>query len=339
MFIESKYVELLSPQLRNFKKTDKTVYNFSCPICGDSNRNKRKARGYIYEKGEYYIFHCHNCSVSMSFSKFLKENDETLYKEYLFEKFQNKKYDDNEELTSFTQKLKTPKFLNFGPLKKLKKVSSLPTNHPIKKYVSSRMIPTKHHYKLFECPNFKKFVNEIIPNKFSEDSLKSDETKLLIPFIDSNKRIHAFQGRSIKNSVPKYITIILDETVPKIYGLDGVNFSDDVFVFEGPIDSMFIENSIATAGGDIVSALDGYCREKLTIVYDNEPRSNETIKKIDKAIEMGYNICIWPESINCKDVNDMVMSGISPEEIRKIIIDNSFSGLKAKMALVKWRKL
>jgi hypothetical protein len=337
MFIESKYVELISPQLRNFKKTDKTVYNFSCPICGDSKRNKRKARGYVYEKGEYYIFHCHNCSVSMPFAKFLKEIDETVYKEYLFEKFQNKKYQTNENITSFTQKMKAPKFLDFEPLKKLKKVSSLPITHPIKKYVVSRKIPNNQHFKLFECPNFKGFINEIIPHKFA--CIKNDETRLLIPFIDSNKKVHALQGRSMKSSLPKYITIILDETVPKIYGLDTVKFSDKVFVFEGPIDSMFIENSIATAGGDIVSVLDGYCKEKLTVVYDNEPRSIETIKKIDKAIELGYNVCIWPESIKYKDVNDMVMSGMSSEEIRNIITNNTFSGLKAKLTLVKWSKL
>jgi hypothetical protein len=337
MFIESKYVELLSPQLRNFKKTDKTVYNFSCPICGDSERNKRKARGYVYVKGEHYIFHCHNCTVSMLFGNFLKEIDETIYKEYLFEKFQNNRYQKNESVSTFTQKMKTPKFLDFSPIKKLKKVSSLSSNHPIKKYIDSRKIPPNLHFKLFVCPEFKAFINEIIPHKFP--CIKNDETRLLIPFIDSNKKVHALQGRSMKNSTVKYITIILDADIPKIYGLDTVKFNHKVFVFEGPIDSMFIENSIATAGGDIVSALDGYSKDKLIIVYDNEPRSKETLKKIDKAIELGYNVCIWPDYIQHKDVNEMIMFGMSSEKIKNIINSNTFNGLNAKLALVKWSKL
>jgi DNA primase len=234
--------------------------------------------------------------------------------------------------------LEKPKFLKTGPLKGLKKVSQLSPDHRAKKFVDARRIPTPYHAKLFLCPNFKQFTNNLLPNKFDSESIKRDSSRLLIPFLDADKNVHAYQGRALDDSNLKYITIILDESVPKVYGLDTVDFTRTVYVFEGPIDSMFIPNSIATAGGDLVSAVCTFPKDKLVIVYDNESRSKETVKKIDKAINQGYSVCIWPENIDQKDVNDMVLNGQSPEFIQYIIDKNTFNGLAAKLALSRWSK-
>jgi DNA primase len=203
------------------------------------------------------------------------------------------------------------------------------------------MIPNEYHAKLFVCPNFMHFVNDIIPNKFSVESLANDETRLLIPFLDRNKSLHAFQGRSLRrHSKVKYITAILRDDIPKLYGLDTMDSSRRVYVMEGPFDSMFIPNSIATAGGDIVSSLNCFeNKSNLVIVYDNEPRSKETIKKLDKAIMNGYSVCIWPENLDHKDVNDMVIAGLSPDFIKHIIDQNTYKDLAAKLALQKWSKV
>ena len=168
-----------------------------------------------------------------------------------------------------------------------------------------------------------------------------DETRLLIPFIDSTKKVHAFQGRALGESKVKYITIVLDELVPKVYGLDTVNFNKTVYVTEGPIDSMFIDNSIATAGGDLVSALGPLqpYKSSMVIVYDNEPRSRDTIKKLDKAIMQGYNIVIWPKNLEHKDINDMVLAGMSSDFITHIMKTNTYRDLAAKMALTRWSKV
>jgi hypothetical protein len=40
-----------------------------------------------------------------------------------------------------------------------------------------------------------------------------------------------------------------------------------------------------------------------------------------------------------KDINDMVLSGWSPKIIVDTIDKNTFSGLKAKMALSDWSKI
>ena len=340
-WLEHKYVGLVSGQLRNFKRKSSSLYNFSCPICGDSTTVQNKARGYIYNKKGKMLFHCHNCNATMAVPNFIKMIDQNLYNEFVMEKLKDNKSPEQTELENFVEKMKKPVFLKEGPLKGLKKVSQLSPDHRVKKLVDARQIPTPYHAKLFSCPNFKKFTNNLVPNKFAEESLANDETRLLIPFFDSTKKVHAYQGRALGKSKVKYITIVLDESVPKVYGLDTVNFNKTVYVTEGPIDSMFIDNSIATAGGDLVSALGSLTsfRSSLVIVYDNEPRSRETIKKLDKAVMQGYNIVIWPDNLEHKDINDMVLAGMSSEFITHIMKTNTYRDLAAKLALTKWSKV
>jgi hypothetical protein len=277
----------------------------------------------------------------MAVPNFIKMVDQNLYNEFIMEKLKDNKTPEQLEMEAFVDKMKKPIFLKEGPLKGLKKVSQLSPDHRVKKLVDARKIPNPYHAKLFSCPNFKKFTNDLVPNKFTEESLAHDETRLLIPFIDSTKKVHAFQGRSIGESKVKYITIILDESVPKVYGLDTVNFNRPVYVTEGPIDSMFIDNSIATAGGDLVSALSPLQSSKssMVVVYDNEKYSKETVKKMQKAIYNGYAICIWPDNIDKKDINDMILSGMSSEFIQHIIKTNTHRDLAAQLRLNQWKKV
>ena len=338
-WLESKYVGLLSTRLRNFKRKSNTLYNFSCPLCGDSEIKKSKARGYIYEKQGKSLFHCHNCGITLSISKFIKTVDVNLYNEFVVEKIKENESPEKKEIKEFVNKMKPPVFRKSGPFKNLQKISQLKPEDPVKKFIVNRKIPNPYHATLFKCPNFMHFTNELVPNKFSEDALKNDETRIVIPFFDTNKNIFAYQGRSLSKSDIKYITIVLDENVPKIYGLDRLEISKTYYVFEGPFDSMFIDNSIATGGGDIVAALASLKspKENCVIVYDNEKRSKETVKKIDKAIVNGYNVCIWPQSFLWKDVNDAIMEGLTSEQIKDIIDSNTYKDLSAKLALQQWK--
>lgn len=340
-WLENKYLMLVSGRLEKFKRKSGNVFNFRCPLCGDSETHKNKSRGYIYEKQGKSLFHCHNCTATMGVPNFIKSIDQNLYNEMQMEKMRGLKSPEQTDLEAFVDKMKKPIFLKSGPLKGLKKVSQLSPEHKAKRFVDARKIPNPHHAKLFCCPNFRNFTNNLVPGKFDTDSLARDETRLLIPFFDANKNLHAYQGRALGESKVKYITIILNDEVPKVYGLDTVNFDKNVYVLEGPIDSMFIDNSIATAGGDLVSALAPLSAYKssMVIVYDNEPRSRETIKKLDKAIMQGYNIVIWPENLEHKDVNDMILAGMSSEFITHILRTNTYRDLAAKLALTKWSKV
>jgi transcription elongation factor Elf1 len=334
-----KYIGFMSSRLERFKRVGSSLYRFRCPICNDSEYNKTKTRGYIYSKQGKMLFFCHNCGASMSAENFIKKVDQNLYNEMQLEKLQSSRTPQQIDYENFVEKMKKPVFLKSGPLKGLKKVSQLDPNNPIKKFVVKRKIPNPYHAKLFACSNFMEYVNGLIPNKFDKEALVHDEARLLIPFFDKDKNLHAFQGRSLRNTKTKYITIVLDDSKPKVYGLDTVDLNKTTYVFEGPIDSMFINNSIAIAGGEMVSALSGFDKKNLVLVYDNEPRSRETIKKLDKSILNGYNVCIWPDNLEHKDVNDMVLAGLSSEFIEYIIKNNVYGDLKAKLALKKWSKV
>jgi hypothetical protein len=286
------------------------------------------------------MFHCHNCEITYNFNNFLKNLDFQLYSEFSLEKLKDEKSPQQKELEDFVEKMKKPVFLQSGPLKGLKKVSQLSSDHPCKVFVTNRQIPNPYHAKMFFCPKFFTWTNDIIPGKFDIVSLLYDEPRLLIPFFDTKKNMHAFQGRALDSkSKTRYITIVNDETTPKVYGLDSVDFNKKTYVFEGPIDSMFVPNSIATAGGDLVSTVKDLPKKNLVVVYDNEPRSIDTKKKLDKAIINGYNVCIWPSNLEHKDVNDMILAGLSTDFVRYIIDTHTYNDLRAKLALNMWSKM
>jgi len=338
-WLETKYIGLVSSKLDRFKRKSGSTYNFRCPVCGDSKQNKSKARGWIFDRSGKSRFYCHNCNASMSINAFIKFIDTQLYQEFKLEKLKETS-SGHEQKPVITLHQYRPIFEKDIALRGLKRVSQLHHDDAHKKYIVSRRIPFKFHYKLYIVNAFFAYVNTLIPDKFSEKVLAHDEPRLLIPFIDKKNRVHALQGRSFNEySKSKYITIVLDDSVPKIYGLDTVNEKNTIYVTEGPIDSMFLDNAISTAGGDLSSTVRVLDSEKLVIVYDNERRSKHTVEKISKAISAGYKVCIWPDTVVYKDINDMVKSGMKPEYVQLIIEQNTYSGLAAEMELNKWKRV
>ena len=316
----------------------------SCPYCGDSKNDKRKARGYVYNRKGILRYYCHNCNIpGITIPKLLQFIDPNIYNEYLREKVMPGR-DVNSTNTaaapissvSFTK----PVFTTAAVLKNLTKISSLKNEHVVKQYVLSRRIPSAYHHKLYLCMKFKSWVNSIKPGQF--DSIENDEPRLIIPFADANGSIFAVQGRSFKTKTQlRYITIMLDDTKPKIYGLDTIDVNKKIIAFEGPIDSMFIHNSIATAGSDITVNL---CKvyddiKRFIVVYDNEPRNVHTIKKLETAVRNGFSVCVWPDTIKYKDINDMVLNGLSPSDITKTIKSHTYSGLEALLRINLWKKV
>jgi len=328
----------MSNQLVNFKKKN-NVYNFRCPYCGDSKKDKFKARGYLLAKKGKHNFYCHNCGISKGFRKFLQDNNTQLYQEYSMDilKETGGNLKEHKEIDIKTPEVGEafPSYLRQGsPLRKLKKISQLGWNHPAKTYVLERMITNTYNAKLYYCHRLYQWTNSLIPNKFKDTT--RDEPRLIIPFIDENNKFYGYQGRSFnKESKTRYITIMLDESKPKVFGLDGIDFDKKVYVVEGPLDSCFVNNSLAMAGSDATIALNDV---NAVMVYDNEPRSIEIVKKIEKALDKDYSVVIWPEGIKNKDINDMILSGLSEADIKLIIEQNTYRGLEANMALVNWRR-
>lgn len=336
IWLDHKYVNLLSGRLERFARVGSETYRFRCPICGDSEKDKRKTRGYVFQRGGKLRYFCHNCGASMRFQYLIKTIDPTLYLEYVKEKI--KENNQANETHQFVQKMKPPVFVKETQLNELIKVSKLKPEHPVKQWVDGRMIPSNSHYKLFYCKKFASWVNSMIPEKFNDKV--ENEPRLIIPFLDENKKLFGFQGRSFKKNGLRYITIMLDESKPKIFGLDAVDRSKDIYLVEGPIDSLFLPNAIASAGSDLVSQLQltDLPKENIVVIYDNEPRNKEIVSKIEKAIEAGYRLCIWPTNIEHKDINDMVLAGYTPEQVKEIIDACTYSGPTAKLHFAIWRK-
>ena len=343
-WIYTKYIQLLSPKLKLFKKVN-NQYNFRCPLCGDSKKNPLKTRGWILTKNSKTFYHCFNCAATMPFKKFLQKMDQMLFDQMVLEELREKGQHTQEflEIQEFTQKLKVPDYVKNTALDSLKKVSQLQPSHHAKVYIQNRLIPSDVHYKIFYAPKFKSWINTMIPNKFDLTKGREEE-RIIFPLLDEDQNLIGVQGRLLNSTSSddvKYITIMLDEEKPKIFGLDTVDKSKDIIAMEGPIDTFFVSNSVASCGGRIEPILEaaGLPKEKSIICYDNEPRSPETIKKYSKAIDSGYRVFIWPENINAKDINDLVLDGVSKKYIRGMILENTASGLSANLKFAAWKKI
>ena len=320
-FVDVKYINLISSRLQKFKRVKNNLYNFRCPICGDSQRNKSKARGYLYQVKNNTNFKCHNCGVNVSFNNFLKQIDSVVYKQYTFEKFKEGKTGKNFTVKEPVFHFEAPKF---KPKLDLPKASE---NTDAKEYLVKRNLnPDKFYY----ASKFKSWTNSL--KDVFDDTLK-DEPRIIIPLFYQNTLV-GFQGRALGPSKIKYITVMLNDDAPKIYGLDEIEKSKTVYITEGPFDSTFIRNSIALCGADGDVAKWGIC--DCVWIYDNEPRNREILSRISRVIDSGQKVVIWPSSINQKDINDMVLSGL---EVQSVIESNTYSGLEAKLKFTTWKKI
>lgn len=345
IWLDQKYAALSGTQLEQFKvvKTKPYIAKFRCPICGDSQSNRFKTRGHYYEHSGRINMKCFNCGYSTSLSKFIRTINPNLYTEYRLE-FLKESGGANTNIEEFftpvIEKFSSRRIDHFEPFKELRKISQLKPTHPAKIYVQERKIPSNTHFRIYYSPTYYHWVNSILPGKFSDKAVALDEPRIVFPFIDSKGYVFGFTGRSLsKTTNMRYSTIILDETKEKVFGLDSIDKTRNVYVVEGPIDSLFLDNCIAMAGSDI--NLNNIAdKDKITVVYDNEPRSKEIIKKITKTVEQGYKVCIWPDFIEQKDINDMVLKqGLTGPAIQAIIDQNTFCGLSAKLRLQQWSKV
>jgi hypothetical protein len=331
VFIDRTFLLQLAPKLQKFSKKKDDLYNFRCPLCGDSQKNKHKCRGYIFRKKNDYFYMCHNCGASTSFYNFLKQVDPAMLQEYSLELYRNSANTNSPEPT-FTEFKAKPVFKKKP---NLPSIASLPDEHFAKEYVIGRQIPESFYDNLYYAEEFKDFVDSFDIDK---DIMKGDK-RLVIPFYDKEGNMTGFQGRALGESKIRYITIKLMEEVPRVFGLDRVDEEQKIFVFEGPIDSMFIQNSIGIASSALESAANFLDKSKIVLVYDNEPRNKEIVKLMEHAIDNHFNVVIWPDMIREKDINDMILSGFDKEELYDIMDSHTYVNLRAKMEFVNWKKV
>ena len=328
-FIDAKYITLVSSRLNKFSRKKEGLYNFRCPYCGDSQKKKNKCRGYIFRMKNDYVYKCHNCGVGRTFTNFLKDQDILLHDQYIMERYR-------EGLTGKNSQTPSPKFDFKKPVFKTKKkidlpkISDLNKSHPARLYLENRRI--KDLDRFYYAERFKEWTNSL---KKTFDDMRGDNPRIIIPMYTVDNELFGFQGRSLSpNTNMRYITVMLDDDHPKLYGLETINRLHPVYIVEGPFDSTFIRNSIAMCGADI--HVDGIGISSPVWVYDNEPRNPEIVKRIQTTVSTKQAVVIWPSDIKQKDINDMVLAG---HDVQSIVESNTFSGLEANLKLNTWKKI
>lgn len=339
--VDSKYVRLISSRLRNFKQKNSYLWNFSCPFCGDSQKNKTKARGYVFQKGTDLFYRCHNCGVSTNAANLIKQVDGALHKEYVLERYTSGK--SNNARTANTilnispprfDKVAKQKFFEHGEF-----VNNLPSGHFCLEYLVKRKIPEKFYDKLLFTQYYKQFCDALVPN---HGKTIIDDARLVIPFYDEYNQLIAVSGRALVTSdkTLRYVTIRTNDSENKlVYGLDRLDTKKPVKIIEGPLDSLFISNCVASGDANLTITAKNIDCDKKILIFDNEPRNKEIVKMMQDAIKLDYDVVIWPDTIVGKDVNEMVMNGLSPDEIERIISSNTFKGLEAQTKFVFWKKI
>ena len=320
--IDSKYIGLVSSRLQKFKRVKADLFNFRCPICGDSQKHKNKARGYFYQVKTNTNYKCHNCGASMSLNNFLKQIDSTLHKQYTMEKFK-------EGFTGRNFVVDEPKLEFTKPIFRKKVDLPRASEVPVaRNYLEKRNLDASQFYF---AAKFKEWTNT---QKHTFDTIGRDESRIIIPMYDTDKNLIGFQGRSLGPNSVKYITVMLQDEAPKLFGLDKIDDTKPIYITEGPFDSTFLENSVAMCGSDLDIGSFGW--SSYIWVFDNEPRNREIIERINKTIDRGDQIVIWPSNIHEKDINDMVLSG---HNVKSIVESNTYSSLQAKIKFNNWKKV
>ena len=340
LWLDVKYAGLLSVQLEKYKLKQQNPYlsNFRCPICGDSDRSKNKARGYIYTKASSLFYKCHNCGAGLSLPNLMKLVNHSLYDQYTMER-----YKEGLDLHSVNKpkhrpdfKFEAPKFKKKSMIDKLfTKMDELPDDNPGVQYLERRKIPRAKFDSLYYIDDMQKV--EQLSKKY-EDKIIGDEARIGIPFYDRQNNLVALSCRAIDNNNLRYLTVRLDEDAPLIYNLNEMDTTKAIYCVEGPIDSLFLPNCIAVGSSDLNKVESHIPKSITTLVFDNQPRNPEIVRIMYQAMEKDYNVAVWSDNIAEKDINEMVLSGKTPDEILTSINKSTFNGLSLRLKLNEWSK-
>lgn len=338
LYIDLKYINLISNNLSSFKRKNQNLFNFRCPLCGDSAK-KNKARGYIYRipnKNEMSM-KCHNCGASMYFGSFLKQIDPLRYKEYALEKFKESK-DAKPVREELDFKVDETKFADVSLLDKLfDRLDTLPPNNEAVTFCRKRKISDDNLKRLYFVDDVKKI--EQLSDKY-KNKIGTSEPRLVLPFYNHKGEFEGVSCRALRGESLRYLTVKIRDDADMIFGAELINTKRKVYAVEGPIDSLFLPNAVAVGSTAFakISKLN-VAKENFVIILDNQPRNKEVVKQYQKYIEDGYRICIWPQTIIEKDINDIVLSGKTAEQVKSIIDKNTFQGLEAQLKFISWKRV
>lgn len=260
--------------------------------------------------------------------------DNSLYKQYKMDTYKEQTHanvpkPDTPVITK--PKIKTP-----SKTIPLESIAELSDDNIARQYVMSRKIPEKFWYDIYYAENFRDFADKFF---VGHDKKVFDEPRLVIPFYNQEGILQGVQGRVLVESKVRYITMKVCDDASKLYGLDRVDLDKEIYVVEGPLDSLFLPNCIATMDSSLIGVKKSLGERDYLFVPDNEPRNKEIVREIGKIVKAGNKVCIWPEEVKDKDINDMIISGMTEKQILDVIKNNTVEGLAAQMKLQQWSKV
>ena len=342
-FLDVKYINMISSRLSRFSwKKYNQLATCRCPICGDSKRNKSKTRFYFYEKKGGFFVKCHNCDFGTTLSKFLEQLDRPVFEQYTLEKYRSGTTGRNEsdpeyrfEQPRFGERETSTAVIQREPFSiGLSSLSELQEDHPAVVFLMRRQIPRDKHHLLYFAPNFSEWAKTIDPDK-----QLGKEPRLIIPIVHEGRLIGANCRSFDPKSTSRYITLRKEKSEDRMWvGLDRVDSTRPVVVVEGPLDSLFIPNAVAIIGLGKCVTLPKELGSDPIFALDNEPRNRELVKVMQELLANKRTICVWPNTVAEKDINEMILAGTSADTIHKTIMENACYGASAVFKLMRWRR-
>jgi len=288
----------------------------ACPYCGDSHNDVHKKRGNLYWTTLQY--HCFNCGNHTDVYGLLKDHGirfkDKIDSINVIEYIKLNKVAVNEVKTM--QYGIFQKILELAPTrdelkKKMKFIEIEPGDYPWF-YLRDRLLQSKTENFLYS-PSDKRLV---VLNLGPEDKIIGYQTRSLVKRKNSRyltydiEKIYEELGKEIK-AEPEEITGM--KKLSTLFGIMRVNFQEDVTIFEGPIDSLFMHNTLGLASvGRSTDELDEI--PTVRYMFDNdEPGKKKMLEKLKK----NKRVFMWSKFIaetnmniykkKIKDLNDLVM--------------------------------
>ena len=339
--IELKHaISQLFSKVQQFKRKSHNSWNFRCPVCGDSDKSKTKARGNIYQNSKGgFSFKCFNCGESKSVQQFLKENFKELYDEYRMAIFKDRKEQEQQQRAIYKP---ATDYFDKTLLTPAEKVLAA------RIYLAGRMIPEDKWKYFYYCKKVGSFIRANRGDG-KYDKIKDEGEFLVTPIINwitstDREVVQSVCCRNISKdpNALRYIhakfrdDCLYDQV---IWGLNEIDKSRPIICCEGIFDAIFLDNAIALLTS--VKTVKGYDNCQLVYLLDNEPRNKDIVKIAEKHAHEGRTISILPSKYleYGKDINDFIKNNCSVQDIQKDILMNTYSGPRAILEIQKWRKI
>lgn len=319
------------------------TYQFGCCICREGKSLGKKRRCF-YIPSNNNIF-CHNCGWSSSPFSWVKRvtglPDDVLIEEV-------KTYDNTQSvdvLLANNEQPKSTKTTDVIPgdsinLFDLQQVSYYSDDKVVRLALS-----------LIESRKIKDAINK---PKAIYLSLKDKvhKNRLIIPFYNEKNELEFYQSRTLLVSdnklKPKYLSKLYGDKT--LYGIDNItNDINSIFIFEGPINAMFLKNGVAVAGIQKGNQqftqrqqeqIDRFKWYDKIWVLDSQWVDATSLEKTEKLLEQGAKVFLWPEKYGkkFKDFNDLAMKYNLPEIDPEFVQKNTYEGIVGILKLSEIKK-